>query len=87
MAHVVTEPCLGCKYGDCVVVCPAECFYEGRSMVYIHPDDCIDCEACVPECPAAAIYHEDNLPQVWLPYRDLNATMSRQCMAIRRKGS
>jgi ferredoxin len=83
MAHVVTEPCLGCKYTDCVVVCPAECFYEGQRMLYIHPDDCIDCEACVPECPSAAIYHEDHLPQEWLPYRDLNATMARQCSSIR----
>mgnify|MGYP003573211377 CR=1 FL=1 len=51
-------------------------------MLFIHPDDCIDCEACVPECPAQAIYHEDHLPEELLPYRDLNATMARQCEAI-----
>ena len=49
MTHVVCEPCFGCKYTDCVVVCPVECFYEGEKILYIHPDECIDCEACVPE--------------------------------------
>ena len=48
MAHVVAEPCFDCKYTDCVVVCPVDCFYEGAQMLYIHPDECIDCEACVP---------------------------------------
>ena len=65
MTHVVAEPCFGCKYTDCVVVCPVECFYEGEQILYIHPDECIDCEACVPECPVEAIFHEDNLPEEW----------------------
>ena len=55
MAHVVCKPCYGCKYTDCVVVCPVECFYEGEMMVYIHPDECIDCGVCEPECPVEAI--------------------------------
>ena len=63
MTHVVVEPCSGCKYTDCVVVCPVECFYEGDQMLYIHPEECIDCEACVPECPVEAIFHEDNVPE------------------------
>src|SRR5262245_30204626 len=58
MAFVVTEPCVGCKYTDCVAACPAECFHEGERMLYINPDDCLDCEACVPECPVQAIFHE-----------------------------
>ena len=62
MAHIVAEPCFDCKYTDCVVVCPVDCFYEGAQMLYIHPEECIDCEACVPECPVEAIFHEDNLP-------------------------
>jgi ferredoxin len=62
MTHVVAAPCFGCKYTDCVVVCPVECFYEGEQILYIHPDECIDCEACVPECPVEAIFHEDNVP-------------------------
>jgi ferredoxin len=84
MTNVVTEPFLGCKYTDCFVVCPADCFYEGQKMLFIHPDDCIDCEACVPECPAGAIFHEDSIPEEWLPYRDLNATMARQCVSVRK---
>ena len=55
MTHVVAQPCVGCRYTDCVVVCPVECFYEGEKMLYIHPDECIDCGVCEPECPAEAI--------------------------------
>jgi ferredoxin len=54
-------------------------------MLYIHPGECIDCEACVPECPAGAIYHEDDLPGQWRPYRDLNATLARQSRPARRR--
>ena len=75
MAHIVAEPCFNCKYTDCVVVCPVECFYEGESMLFIHPDECIDCEACVPECPVEAIFHEDNLPEQWKDYVQLNKEM------------
>ncbi len=75
MAHIVAEPCFNCKYTDCVVVCPVECFYEGESMLFIHPDECIDCEACVPECPVEAIFHEDNLPEQWKDYVALNKEM------------
>ena len=76
MAHIVAEPCFNCKYTDCVVVCPVECFYEGESMLVIHPDECIDCEACVPECPVEAIFHEDNLPEQWKDYIQLNKDMT-----------
>jgi ferredoxin len=54
-------------------------------MLYIDPDECIDCEACVPECPEEAIYHAENLPEVWLPFKDLNATMARQSAPIGRR--
>ena len=76
MTHVVAEPCFNCKYTDCVTVCPVECFYEGEAMLFIHPEECIDCEACVPECPPAAIFHQDNLPAEWADYTALNAEMS-----------
>ena len=82
MAHIVSQPCFNCKYTDCVVVCPVECFYEGESMLYIHPEECIDCEACVPECPVEAIFHEDNLPAEWTEFTLLNAEMSPQCPNI-----
>lgn len=55
MTYVVTENCIACKYTDCVEVCPVDCFYEGETMLVIHPDECIDCGVCEPECPAEAI--------------------------------
>ena len=55
MAYVVTEACIKCKYMDCVEVCPVDCFYVGENMLVIHPDECIDCGVCEPECPAEAI--------------------------------
>lgn len=53
--YVVTDNCIRCKYTDCVEVCPVDCFYEGENMLVIHPDECIDCGVCEPECPAEAI--------------------------------
>lgn len=55
MTYVVTDNCIACKYTDCVSVCPVDCFYEGENMLVIHPDECIDCGVCEPECPADAI--------------------------------
>ncbi|MFZ4763202.1 MAG: ferredoxin FdxA [Alphaproteobacteria bacterium] len=55
MTYVVTDACIKCKYTDCVEVCPVDCFYEGENMLVIHPDECIDCGVCEPECPAQAI--------------------------------
>lgn len=55
MTYVVKEECIKCKYTDCVEVCPVDCFYEGPDMLVIHPDECIDCGVCVPECPIDAI--------------------------------
>ncbi len=56
MTYVVTENCIKCKYMDCVEVCPVDCFYVGENMLVIHPDECIDCGVCAPECPAEAIF-------------------------------
>lgn len=78
MTHVVTKPCDGCRYTDCVVVCPVECFYEVGEMLVIHPDECIDCEACVPECPVEAIFHEDEVPEEWQSYTQLNADKAEE---------
>jgi len=55
MTYIVIENCIKCKYTDCVEVCPVDCFYEGENMLVIHPDECIDCGVCEPECPAEAI--------------------------------
>ena len=76
MAHVVAQPCFGCKYTDCVVVCPVECFYEGEQMLFIHPDDCIDCGLCVAECPVAAIFRDHEVPEQWHAFIALNAEMA-----------
>ena len=55
MTYVVADPCVKCKYTDCVAVCPVDCFYEGKNSLAINPDECIDCGACEPECPVDAI--------------------------------
>ncbi|GAB5439042.1 ferredoxin FdxA [Falsiruegeria mediterranea] len=55
MTYVVTDNCINCKFTDCVEVCPVDCFYEGENTLVIHPDECIDCGVCEPECPADAI--------------------------------
>ena len=67
MTYVVTEACIRCKYTDCVEVCPVDCFYEGENMLVIHPDECIDCGVCEPECPAEAILADtDPEAEKWL---------------------
>ncbi len=73
MTYVVCEPCRDCKYTDCVAVCPMECFYQDDAMLYIDPVECIDCEACVSECPVEAIFHEANVPTPWTSFIALNA--------------
>ena len=55
MTYIVNDNCIACKYTDCVEVCPVDCFYEGENMLVIHPDECIDCGVCEPECPVDAI--------------------------------
>ena len=77
MGHVVTEPCVGCKYADCVVVCPMECFYADDRQLYIDPVECIDCGACVPECPVGAIFQDADVPPPWVGYVELNAERVR----------
>ena len=78
MTHVVCQPCWDCKYTDCVVVCPVECFWKDEKMLYIDPVDCIDCEACVPECPVAAIFQDSAVPEPWTGCVALNAQCSAE---------
>jgi len=82
VAYVVTEPCFGCKYTDCVVVCPCDCFHEGEQMLYIDPEHCVDCDACLHECPVEAIFYEENVPEEWRGYIALNAEMAPKCPRI-----
>lgn len=73
MAFVVTEPCVDCKFTDCVVVCPCECFYADDRQLYIDPVECIDCGACEPECPVDALYLDADVPPKWAHFVQLNA--------------
>ncbi len=72
MTYVITEPCIGVKDRACVDVCPVDCIYEGEDMLYIHPDECIDCGACEPECPVTAIFPEEDVPEEWTSYIEKN---------------
>ena len=75
MTFVVTENCIKCKYTDCVEVCPVDCFHEGPNFLAIDPDECIDCALCEPECPAEAIFAEDDLPEEQRAFLELNAEL------------
>lgn len=78
MAHIVTSKCNGCKFTDCVEVCPVACFYEMDQQVVIHAEDCIDCTACVSECPVEAIYAEGDLPGEFQAAQEFNAAEARR---------
>ena len=77
MTHVVTEPCIRCKYTDCVEVCPVDCFHEGPNFLTIDPDECIDCGVCIPECPVNAILTEADVPSEQRHMIALNAELVR----------
>lgn len=78
MAHVVTDKCNGCKFTDCVEVCPVACFYEMDNQVVIHPDECIDCKACVEVCPIQAIYADQEVPSPFTASIEFNAVEARR---------
>lgn len=78
MTFVVTENCIRCKYTDCVEVCPVDCFHEGPNFLVIDPDECIDCALCEPECPAEAIFAEDDLPDDQQDFLQINADKSKE---------
>lgn len=82
MTYVVTEACIRCKYGDCVDVCPVDCFHEGPNFLVIDPEECIDCSLCVPECPVNAIYEASELPEKYSEYTALNAELAQHWPVI-----
>ena len=84
MTFVVTEACISCKYTDCVDVCPVDAFCEGPNFLVINPDECIDCAVCVPECPVAAIYAEEDVPKDQRDFIPLNAELARTWKPITR---
>ena len=85
MTYVVTENCIQCKYTDCAEVCPVECFHEGPNFLVIDPDECIDCAACVPECPADAIFADDEVPVGQDDFTAINAEFAKDWPVILRK--
>ncbi|QKT04727.1 ferredoxin family protein [Ectothiorhodospiraceae bacterium 2226] len=82
MTYVVTENCIKCKYTDCVEVCPVDCFHEGPNFLVIDPDECIDCTLCEPECPAEAIFAEDDVPEGQEEFIALNAELAQSWPVI-----
>lgn len=85
MTFVVGDNCIKCKHTDCVEVCPVDCFYEGPNFLVIHPDECIDCALCEPECPVDAIYAEDELPEDQSAFLELNAELAEKWPNITEK--
>ncbi|MCS7172258.1 MAG: ferredoxin family protein [Armatimonadetes bacterium] len=83
MAYVIAEPCIGTKDRSCVEVCPVDCIHpraeedQGEIMLYINPDECIDCGACEPVCPVQAIFAEADVPEQWKEYVEMNADYYR----------
>ena len=82
MTYVVTENCIKCKYTDCVDVCPVDCFHEGPNFLVIDPEECIDCTLCVAECPAEAIFAEDDVPSGQEAFVALNAELAKKWPVI-----
>ncbi len=85
MTHVVTDNCIKCKYTDCVEVCPVDCFHEGPNFLAIDPEECIDCTLCVAECPAEAIFPEDEVPDGQGHFFAINAELAARWPVIDRQ--
>ena len=72
MTYIIAQPCVDVLDKACIEECPVDCIYEGERMLYIHPDECVDCGACEPVCPVEAIYYEDDVPEQWKEYYKVN---------------
>ena len=78
MTTIVTDNCKDCRFTDCVSVCPVACFHNDDEMLYIDPDVCIDCSACIPECPVQAIFEDDDIPEDKEEWIAINAERAPQ---------
>ena len=78
VTYVISQPCVDLKDRACVDECPVDCIYEGKRMLYIHPDECVDCGACEPVCPVEAIFYEDDIPEQWKDYYEANVALLRR---------
>jgi ferredoxin len=72
VTYIIAQPCVDVLDKACIEECPVDCIYEGERMLYIHPDECVDCGACEPVCPVEAIYYEDDVPEQWKDYYKAN---------------
>ena len=85
MAYIVTENCIRCKYTDCVDVCPVDCFHEGDNFLVIDPEECIDCDVCVVECPVDAIFSMENLPKEQEKFIEINTRLAKKWPVINKQ--
>ncbi len=89
MTYIIAEPCIDLKDGACVDVCPVDCIYgqddDNDRMLYISPDECIDCAACEPVCPVNAIFVEEDVPDQWKEYIPVNYDYFTDVAAARAK--
>jgi NAD-dependent dihydropyrimidine dehydrogenase PreA subunit len=72
VTYIIAEPCVDLLDKACIEECPVDCIYEGNRMLYIHPEECVDCGACEPVCPVEAIFYEDDVPEQWRDYITAN---------------
>jgi NAD-dependent dihydropyrimidine dehydrogenase PreA subunit len=72
MTYVIAEPCIDVKDRACVDECPVDCIYEGPRMLYIQPEECVDCDACMPVCPVTAIFTSEDIPSEWSQFTAVN---------------
>jgi ferredoxin len=72
VTYIIAQPCVDLLDKSCIEECPVDCIYEGERMLYIHPDECVDCGACEPVCPVEAIFYEDDVPEQWKPFYKAN---------------
>lgn len=86
MAYVITDECVGCKYAYCAAVCPTDAFHEAKDRLYIDADSCIDCGACVSECPVEAIYPDLDVPAKWSHCIEDNANQAPKFPQLKSNG-
>jgi ferredoxin len=85
MTHVVTANCEACRYTECVAVCPVACFHGDEERLYIDPDACVDCSACIPACPVGAIKEDFDLTPEEEEWTEINAARARGLPIVRAK--
>ena len=85
MTYIIAEPCIDLKDKSCIDVCPVDCIHEAGRMLVIDPEECIDCGACEPECPVEAIFTEEDVPDEWKPYTEINVLWFNDKDAARAK--